>query len=475
MTEMTSPTREAVAVFVDCNCFLQIRDLQDLPWSELLPGVRRVDVMVMPSVLTELDQKKVEPKDRVRNRARAAIRQIDAASERDPMRIRLRDTPVEVSLVLPDVPRTDWLRHPKLDPSRPDDHLVAQALDTTTDLHKVLLSHDSGPRVTARRCGLTANAPPKTWLLPDPVDDDRKKLQQLQRENAKLLARYPLVVASWGSEKTGPTVCKVERLVTPPLGGEAITALVKRCEHLWPHQTGVVRVGEGFFVGDDDISGDASQYDYGRYVAKWGKWRDGLYAFFENLHDRVAASSRIDAVDLCYENIGSATAERLTIGFSVSDGWVVLPDKREADSIAPLPIAVADPPLTPFQQKHKDRATKADDVSLRMRAMLPHREQPQNPTGFYWIERPNYDGQSGRYQCAEFRAKAKQSDTIWLMPKGAPPKTGCLTVDIHASNLSEPIKLDLLLKFEERAVSWSDPLVTSMLDPTLAAMMQDFA
>lgn len=472
-TKIVSLTGQVVAVFVDCNCFLQLRDLKDLPWRELLPGVRQIDLMVMPTVLTELDQKKVEPKDRIRNRARAAIKQIDAASERDPMRMRLRDKPVEVSLCLPEVPRTDWSRYPKLDPSRPDDQLVAQAMDTCTDLDKVLLSHDSGPRVAARRCGLTAKAPPATWLLPDPIDDDRRKIQQLQRDNAALLARHPQVVASWGAEHAGSGHFKIQRLVTPCLGGDAITALVKRCEQLWPLQTGILRMGQGFFIGDDDTSGEASQDEYERYVTKWGKWRDRLYAFFENLHEQVAASSRIAAAELFYENVGSATASRLMIGFSVSEGWLVLSDEREVDLVAPPSITVTAPPLTPFQQKHKNRATKADEVSLQIRAMLPHREPPHDPTGFYWIERTDDDGRSGRYECAEFRAKAKQMDKIWLMPKAEPPCPGRLTVNIHASNLSEPIDLDLPLMFEDRQANWSDPVVTSLLDSKLAAMIKD--
>ena len=159
------------------------------------PGVKRVEIMVTPAVVSELDKKKVDTKDRIRNRARAAIKLLDAASEADPMRIVLRDGPVVVALNLLDITVTDWTQHPRLDPSRPDDMLVAQTIDLATDFSKVLLSHDSGPRVTARRSGVVAKNVPEAWLLSDAADEDRKQIQKLQWENELLKARHPKIVA----------------------------------------------------------------------------------------------------------------------------------------------------------------------------------------------------------------------------------------------------------------------------------------
>lgn len=92
-----SPVADAIAVVVDCNCFIQLRDLKDLPWRDLFPGVKRIEILVTPSVISELDKKKVDTKDRVRNRARAALKLIDAASEADPMRLELRGEPMHIS------------------------------------------------------------------------------------------------------------------------------------------------------------------------------------------------------------------------------------------------------------------------------------------------------------------------------------------------------------------------------------------
>lgn len=467
------PATDAIAVIVDCNCFLQLCDLKDLAWRELFPSVKRVEIMVTPSVVAELDKKKVDPKDRIRNRARAAIKLLDEASEADPMCVVLREGPLVVALNLPEIAPTDWAKHPRLDPSRPDDALVAQAVDLTTDLPKTLLSHDGGPRLTARRLGLAAKNVPETWLLPDPIDDDRKQIQKLQRENELLKARHPQIVAGWGSSDQPLERLTIERLIVPPLSSAVIAAAVARCRAKWPHAIGTMKVGSGFFIGADDTSGRFDQDDYHRYVEKWQQWANGLQSFFEEIPKPIAGGTRFAGADLWFENVGAATAERLTIDFAVSDGWQVLADHKAVDDIAPVPVMLPDRPLTPFQQDRRDRSAKADDVSRQFRHLAQPPAQPRDPTGFYWVERPGYQSTRGVYGCEEFRAKRRNEDVIWLWPRGTQPVDGKLIVDIHGSNLGEPLELELPLAFADREAAWDDEAVIAALDPPLAEIITE--
>lgn len=466
-----APVTDAIAVIVDCNCFLQVRDLKDVAWRDLFPGVRRVEIMVTPSVITELDKKKVDGKDRIRNRARAANRLIDAASEADPMRSVLREDGMTVALNLPDIPPTDWGRHGGLDPTRPDDQLVAQALDLVTDLPKALLSHDSGPRLAARRSGLTAKNVPETWLLPDPVDDDRRQMQKLQRENERLRARHPVIVAGWGKEEAPLEKLTIDRLILPPLTEERIAAAVACCRAKWPTATATLKVGRGFFIGEDDTSGRFGQDDYERYVARWRGWAESLPGFFEGLHGLIAGGTRFAGMGLWFENAGSATAERLTIDFEASDGWQVSAGRKEMDQIARLPVTLPARPLTPFQQDRRDRARKADDVSRQFRHLAGPSTQQRNPTDFHWIERPGRQSTHGVYGCDEFRAKRRNEDVIWLRPPADPPADGTLRVDIHGSNLDEPLEMEIALSVTDRETDWSDDAVVAALDPAIAEIV----
>jgi hypothetical protein len=60
-------------LFTDTNGFLQLRDLKDVPWRDLFPGVRAIDVMVAPRVIEELDKHKISTNQRLRDRSRLAL------------------------------------------------------------------------------------------------------------------------------------------------------------------------------------------------------------------------------------------------------------------------------------------------------------------------------------------------------------------------------------------------------------------
>jgi hypothetical protein len=474
--QQSSPSivQDAVVVIIDCNCFIQVRDLKDIPWRELFPSVRRVEIVVTPSVQRELDEKKVSPKTRIRDRARAALRLVDAASEADPMETVLRAEAPTVILSLPEIAPTDWTTHPRLDSNRPDDRLVAEAIDLVTNLPKWLLSHDSGPRVSARRAKLPVARLSEDWLLPDPVDDDRKQIQKLQRENELLNARYPKIRAGWGTREAPIERLTIERLILPPLSQDIVNAAVARCREKWPPATAVMKVGPngGYFIGADDDWGVHTDVDYHRYVKKWHDWANGLPAFFEDLPKRIAGGTRFNCAPNWIENAGAATAERLTIDFMVSDGWQVLADQNAVNEIAPLPIMLPERPPTPPQETHKKKAALADQVT-RQHGYLLGAEKPHNVTAFYWTERPGHDSTRGVFECAEFRAKRFKDDAIWLWPRGKPPVEGALRIDIHGSNLGEPLILELPLMFVDRDATWSDAAVAACLGPSLAKLLAE--
>lgn len=463
MTDATT-----MAVFVDTNCFLQLRDLKDLPWADLLPGVSHIEIMVVPAVIDELDAKKIDGKERIRNRARAANKLILAASEQAPMRMMLKEGPVTVAFNVVDVDPTDWTRHPKLDPTRADDVLVAQALEAPCDSERCLLSHDSGPLVKARRLGLKALSPPGGWLLPDTVDDDRKQLQQLKRENEQLKARYPKIVTGWGNAVVPLDAVVVEQLIVPELGETAVRALLARCKSQWPMATATFSAVSGLSIGEDDTSGAFTHGAYESYVAKHQTFMAGLPDVFLKLHQRVAAASRIGQADFFLRNDGSATAERLIATYAASDGWRVVTNEKDAQELKRTPIAPPDPPLTPHQSDVASRARRADQAGAVFPRLSGAAAERRDPESFYWNSGHMFDSDTGTLECSEFRAKRQFECEIWLYPTGSPPQEGRLHLDIHGHNLSDPIEAILPLRYTARHAEWTDPAVKTLLAPWLA-------
>ena len=117
---------ETKILFTDTNGFLQVHDLKDIPWKNLFPGVKAVDVMVAPRVIEELDKHKTSTNQRRRNRARLALQLIEKASLEPGFALVLKEEPVRVRIVISTAPRFDWEAYPNFDPAKPDDQLVAR-------------------------------------------------------------------------------------------------------------------------------------------------------------------------------------------------------------------------------------------------------------------------------------------------------------------------------------------------------------
>ena len=194
---------ETRVLFIDTNGFLQVRDLKDIPWNELFPRVKGIDVMVAPRVIEELDKHKNSTNQRRRDRARLALQLIEKASLERDLAFVMREMPIRVRLVISTAPRFDWNAHPDLDPAKPDDQLLAEALSFGRGAS--IFSHDTGPRIRARVAGIGADAPQPEWLLPAEQTDDQRKIKSLERELEQALSRSPKIVAGFDhlDETTG--------------------------------------------------------------------------------------------------------------------------------------------------------------------------------------------------------------------------------------------------------------------------------
>ena len=115
---------ETKILFTDTNEFIQVRDLKDIPWRDIFPSVKTVDVMVAPSVIDELD-----------------------------LALVIRENPIRVRIVISTAPRLNWTEHPNLDPANPDDQLVGAALSVGSGA--AVISHDTGPRWIFQRSRIT--------------------------------------------------------------------------------------------------------------------------------------------------------------------------------------------------------------------------------------------------------------------------------------------------------------------------------
>ena len=62
-----------VALFIDTNSFLQMKDFNQIAWRALFPEAETITLFVCSAVITELDKHKVSTNQRRRNRARREV------------------------------------------------------------------------------------------------------------------------------------------------------------------------------------------------------------------------------------------------------------------------------------------------------------------------------------------------------------------------------------------------------------------
>ena len=156
----------------------------------------------------------------------------------------------------------------------------------------------------------------------------------------------------------------------------------------------------------------------------------------------------------------------MTVTFEVSGDWVLLPDAARKDW-GGTPVAPPAAPLTPYHEDHQERAREADRVGQSLRMSIAPGQKSRDPSGRYWIKRPDYGRGPASYERAEFRAKRGFDDVVLLWPEPSPSEA-ILTIDVHAANLAEPIVLERALRFEEREARWDDDAVLELLDAWLA-------
>lgn len=442
-------------VFVDTNCFLHLRDLKDLPWRDVLPGVSDLQIMVAHVVIDELDRLKTEKSSRIRDRCRAALSLIEEASSQDGMLLELRSVPFRISLIVAEGDPIDWSTFPRLDKARPDDELVAAALSDAREGPVTLVSYDTGPLIRARAMKLAAIRSPDTWLLPLALDPAEQKVTRLERELAAAKATRPGITARVLDVAEDGML----RLIMPQL--EPLPAPVqKRMLDFVIDQHPRLNVratnyGVGGFVGIGGIDGgQVAEYhsDYDQFV-------EASRRQLAELHELMELALRFGEIRLELVNESSVTASRLRLSAECSDNFQLFGSRSDLEKYggALRRILPPDPPRDRLRSPFLDH----DFSGLR--------EPRRDPTGFYWLNRPDAGDRNAALICEEFRATQRFVKSFYLI--GPEPCEGELHLEASATNLASPVAISTQVIIAPCPGSWSDQAVLRRLPDWMAEVI----
>lgn len=448
MQPQTSGAGDIVHLFVDTNAFIQLRDLKDLPWRELFPKAKRIDILVSQTVIDELDHLKAGTNDRKRNRARLALNVINEASNQSDFALALPHTAIGLRIVIATGPLPDWFGLPRLDRNRPGDRLVAEVIAFGRDAE--LLSHDSGPLIRARINGVRAYEPPESWQLPVEQTDDKRRIGQLERDLTRALNTFPAIVASFGSLDSPKERFEFIAPVLPSLTAEQQHKLVASYLDRHPRKFMKEQLdGSGFELALRPVSGDTAQ----SYNNKLRDFEENVALYFSKLPQTIFLMRRAVSIEFAIRNDSGVAAQSLHIDLRADGGARLLLNEEDAAST----VGSGKPPALPkFVHRHDafDRIREANELSLELSRL-------RDPTNFYWVATPKGGAEENALLCADFRATRPWESDIWLRPKSKEPFT--VTMAISATNLAAPVIRTASVSLEAKQLDWADPLVREFL------------
>ena len=437
---------DTVTLFVDTNAFIQVQDLHTRPWRTLFAGVKRVDIMVASSVVRELDKHKTSQRQRLRDRSRAAWQLIRRALKEPDRMIIVRPAAPEVRLVLAKV-KPDWSSLTELDPNNPDDFLVAEAV--TYGSGAILFSHDGGPQFSADKVGLQAIEPPQDWLLPDEPTDKDKELAKVKAELILERQRKPTIIVEFDKSHFGfktpqlkpLTASERERCV------EKFLAQYPRPKRPAPNVPSVNRWK------------DVEHNEWDAYLGRRTRFEADVIKYFETLHTKVQGHARCAHLTFVIENDSGVSTEGLRIEANVEgEGWLI------ASLSDTIPGSI-DPPKAPRLKEIK----RPFGVDVAQIAMASAMSAIPDPVEFRWGNRPGVGSTQAIIHCQEFRARRKVDNELLVYLWRKLPQEGTVTLNISASNLSNPLSRLAAFSMEEVPATWADEWVWQWLPEKVKA------
>jgi hypothetical protein len=444
-------TNTRLALFLDTNCFLQLRDFEQIAWRELFPEAKQIALFVCSAVISELDKHKTSTNQRRRNRARKALGLIEAAADASEMRLPIRTENPNVELAIWRG-RPVWSDFPSLDERNPDDYLVVAA---ATDPQGTVLSYDTGPRIRARMVGVRAACPADGWLLPVEQTDDQRKIGQLTRElEAARNARPRLEVLLPNDDPVTMTIVSV-----PYLGPSAIRDLAARTLAQFPMKhVQATNYSDRYSVLSDPFAIGQTRVD--AYHDEYEQFQSAVRTYYTTLHEKVSDHALAQFAPGIIQNVGSVSAKNLTIVI-VAEGAIEIMADRDDAELRLGSISLPKPPEPP-------RARTFYDAGQLIRP-----PKPRDPMRFYWRERPQTVGSTqSSLECADFRPGCEYNVGVLIYAGGDLPSTGTLSVSASAEH-HETVTAKRMFTFRRETAGWLDPLVQSLLpDPVRIAFAE---
>ena len=456
---------KTLTLFPDTNLFLQCKALQEIDWGSL-GEFDTIDLVVTRPVQAEIDKHKGRGSGRASTRARAASSLIGRALDDADNSLVIRTGRPEVRLLLRVGGRPSERLEQQLDYAEPDDQLVgfvAEYRDVHLGEDARVLTHDIGPRASAKAVGVPCQPIPDRWLLPSETDEAERRLKSVLADLERYKSAEPCISLELeGGAKDSKTLTG-DYVVYPVLTADEVEALTRTLQSRLPEQTdfgshepkkapGKASEGGAFDVALFKFEPakhftPASDEEIDRYKTAFAAWLEICRKLLRKLHMRLQLCQSPPRLSMQLSNMGSRPAESALVTFSANGSFLLMPPPKEDERLYQKP-ALEQPPAPP-----KGRWTSAFDLLTRVGAYgqlaqspfdLPHpvqmRRLRDNEEFYYRPSRPSLPVEEFSLECALWRHQI-DAHTFEIDLHARPSQTaevrGAIKVEVRATNMTE--------------------------------------
>jgi hypothetical protein len=348
-------------------------------------------------------------------------------------------------------PNVDWTAW-ELDASKPDDALVGAVAAyhaAHSDEDVVFVTHDVGPRLTARRLGLRARELPETEKLPPAKDETEQENERLRKELHEIRTAAPkLVVTIDGADG----VVSVPTIAIPPStpspeelsaeaasAGDALPSYPDTASEgyqpdvLGANSRGLPVLDLDALVGSADLKAipprELARYERDResYVSEYRE-------YLLRAHDVKSSLARTVPLQLAILNEGGAPADDIHVE-------IELPDHVVLAELPPQMPAPPPPPTLPRSQWDEIRGGFTAGIP-NFDAYLP----PPFPMIHQQISGPDLEGPTARWWVRSLKHGFERPLGILYVTCSPELQPFELTYSIHAANAVRPFVGKLVVK-----------------------------
>lgn len=450
-------------LFPDTNLFLQCNPIEQLPWEEISED----DILLLISrpVQSEIDELKQSGNSRKAKRARTATGLFRQILKENNIVIREGKPHAEISFS-PHVNQDNFSNY-NLNPSRIDDQIVFEALiyrENHKEYDVALLTHDTGPAVTAKSVGLPCIIIPDKWLLPPETDSRDKRINELERRIKELEKTYPQIEIKFlDIDYKIINYVPIKLPKYQSITEAQISSIMETLKTKFPMAT-------NFNVQPNTISRDSmnlltakflqpTQEQIDQYTNKdYPKWLENVEELLRTLHTRLDLKFRNIRLFISMSNVGNVPAEGLIVDFMLYNSFLLPPSSEflnEEETPQNTSLAFPNPPPAPKARRSTRgilsfpfvQSPTTDLLNTKFMSGLGQRDK----YSFYWTRnKPTTMMDRWTLECDEFRhqTKAEVFELSLHFPPDFTHKKTALETTVTAKNLPKPVKSVLPIEIE---------------------------